>query len=120
MSMEALTSISGNSYPAPEIPKPQHITTSKQNEINAEIKANGAKEVGDEAFEKVLERLKKMMSHKNITVDRYKDTETGVEQVIFRDSETGKVIKEMPSEAVLEIVNNAIEKMDSWLFNKVV
>ncbi len=117
MSMEALTSISGNSYPAPEIPKIQPVATPKQQEIDSELKAVGTREVGEDAFNKAMEQMRKMMSHKNIQIDNYKDKETGLQRVIIRDTETGNVIREMPPEAVVQIVNKAIKNMESWIFN---
>lgn len=115
MSMDAISSVSGN----PEFSKDTKVNVKHQEKTLKHIDTESSKsqQISEEEYKKAVKRLRKLLEHKSIDITMEDDEESGMRQLIFSDPESGKVIKKMPEDAVIEIANKAVQEMDSWLLD---
>lgn len=69
--------------------------------------AEGAKAISEEAFIKHIENLNRLLSAKSTSVSLTYDSLSSPEKVSIVDAETGKLIREMPAQAAVEIAIKA-------------
>lgn len=118
MAQIALGPINNNQSNVSSTPKPQ-IETPKAQKIENELMAEGAKKVGEQAFEDALKKLEKLLDSSDVNIISSLD-EKGMQQIKLMDKNTGKAIAEIPPESVVEMAEKAREHHIGWLINRLV
>lgn len=80
--------------------------------------AEGAKAISEEAFAKQIENLNKLLSSKSTNVSLSYDSLSSPEKVAIVDTESGKVIKEIPAQAAVEIATKAKDYILGLMIDK--
>jgi len=95
----------------------QHVNTPAVQKISQELNAGGRVTLAERAFETALGHVSKLLAEKNIQVSTIFDSQNG-NQVRIVDGDSGKVITQLPPEAVIRIVQRSKERNIGWIVNK--
>lgn len=98
------------------IKAPQVVPRSDIQEVKGVI-ADGTKAISDDAYKKQIENLNELLSGMNTNVSLSMD-KSGNTLVVITDGETGKVIREMPPKAVVEIAEKARDYIIGLMVDK--
>lgn len=99
--------------------KPKEETPSKEN-IDKTIKAEGTKKIGEEALEKAISELSKMLEGKHIEVSTVYDAKSGQQRVSLTDGNTGKKLVQIPPDAAVEMAEKSKQENIGWLLDRLV
>ena len=80
--------------------------------------AEGTRAISEEAIQKQIDNLNRLLTAKNTNVFLEYDNLSSPKMVSIVDNETGKVIKEMPPQAAVEIAEKARDYLIGLLVDK--
>ena len=98
-------------------PQPQ-TEAPKAQKIQSEMKAEGAKKVGEQAFHDALKQLEKLLGPSNVSISSSLDSKSGLQQVKLVDQNSGKKIAEMPPDGVVKMAENSKQHHIGWLIDR--
>jgi len=95
----------------------QQINTPAMQKISQELNAGGRVAVADQAYKKALDYVSKLLAEKNIQVSTIYDSQNG-NQVRIVDGDSGRLITQLPPNAVIQIAERSKEHNIGWIVNK--
>ena len=95
----------------------QRTNTPAVQKISEELNAGGRVAVAEKAFQTALGHVSRLLAEKNIQVSTVFDSENG-NQVRIVDGDSGKLITQLPPDAVIQIAQKSKEQNIGWIVNK--
>jgi len=121
MSVQAIGAVSSQeSYQQVQDVQPKIEQVIAKPEFEPVEMAEGTKAVSSEAVQKQIENLNRLLTAKNTNVAMEYDSLSSPERVSIIDTESGKVLKELPAQAAVEIAARAREYIIGLMVDKYV
>ncbi|HBV86022.1 MAG TPA: hypothetical protein DEF42_04995 [Desulfosporosinus sp.] len=95
----------------------QRVNTPALKEISEELNAGGRVAVAEKAFQTALGQVSRLLAEKNIQVSTVFDGING-NQVRIVDGDSGRLITQLPPNAVIQIAQKSKEHHIGWIINK--
>ncbi|MBC2723825.1 flagellar protein FlaG [Desulfosporosinus sp.] len=95
----------------------QRVNTPAAQKISQELNAGGRVAVAERAFQTALGHISKLLAEKNIQVSTIFDSQNG-NQVRIMDGDSGRLITQLPPNAVIQIAQRSKERNIGWIVNK--
>ena len=95
----------------------QRVTTPAVQKISQELNAVGRVSVAERAFQTALGHISRLLAEKNIQVSTISDS-GNLNQVRIVDGDSGRLITQLPPDAVIQIAQRSKEHNIGWIVNK--